>query len=270
MIVRVILASVIGLLLAAGTGQWQDDPQERAFSVLVFSKTAGFRHDSIPDGIEAIRLLGREHGFKVDATEDSSAFSNENLARYKVVVFLSTTGNVLNEDQQTAFEAFIRAGGGYVGIHAAADTEYDWPWYGKLVGGYFKSHPRIQPAEIVVTDREHPSTEHLPERWRRTDEWYNYRENPRGKVNVLMILDARSFQGSEMGDDHPIAWYHKYDGGRAFYTGGGHTKESFREKEFLMHVLGGIRWAASMSSDRGTVPASRPSDDSPGDGRHRD
>lgn len=233
-------------------------PEARSFDVLIFSKTAGFRHDSIPDGIEAIRRLGEEHGFTVEATEDAAHFTNENLAKYEAVIFLSTTGNVLDDDQQEAFEAYIRAGGGYVGVHAAADTEYDWPWYGKLVGAYFKTHPRIQPAEIIVEDRTHPSTKHLPERWPRTDEWYTYRDNPRERVKVLMSLDESTYEGGGMNGDHPIAWHHEFEGGRAFYTGGGHTKESFREKEFLQHMLGGIRWAAGATAKDAAAPASAP------------
>lgn len=215
-------------------------------SVLVFSKTAGFRHGSIPDGVAALRAMGEAEGFRVDATEDAARFNDDDLAGFDVIVFLSTTGDVLDDEQEAAFERFIKAGGGYAGIHAAADTEYDWPWYGRLVGGYFKSHPRIQPADVVVEDRDHPSTRHLDERWRRTDEWYNYRENPRERssMRVLMRLDTGSYEGSAMAEDHPIAWCHEFEGGRAWYTGGGHTSESFREPEFLRHMLGGIMWAA--------------------------
>ncbi len=218
-----------------------------SFRVLVYSRTVGFRHDSIPDGIEGIRRLGEEHGFKVDATEDPTRFTEDNLDQYAAVVFLSTTGDVLDAEQEKAFEAFIAKGRGYVGIHAAADTEYDWPWYGELVGGYFKSHPAIQPADIHVVDHNHPSTAHLPDIWRRTDEWYNYRENPRGKVNILLDLDESTYKNGEMGDDHPIAWYHEFGGGRSWYTGGGHTSESFSEPDFMKHVLGGIRWAAGVA-----------------------
>lgn len=223
-----------------------DDAAPPHFRVLVFSKTAGFRHDSIPDGIAALRRLGEQHHVHVDATEDSSRFTDEQLANYDVVVFLSTTGDILNQEQQRAFERFIRSGRGYVGIHAAADTEYDWPWYGQLVGAYFKSHPAIQPAEILVAERGHPSTTHLPLRWRRTDEWYDYRDNPRGNVHVLMTLNESSYTGGVMGHDHPIAWCHEFDGGRAWYTGGGHTRESFTEPLFLEHILGGLRWAAGV------------------------
>ena len=226
--------------------------------VLVFSKTAGFRHPSIPIGVDTVRRLGARHGFVVDATEDGSAFTGSNLRRYAAVVFLSTTGDVLDPGQQTAFERYIRAGGGFAGVHAAADTEYDWPFYGGLVGAYFRSHPLTPPwqrATIRVADRRHPSTRHLSSRWVRTDEWYDYRANPRGDVHVLATLDERTYQGAVMGPDHPIAWCREYRGGRSWYTGGGHTPESYGEPSFRRHLLGGIRWAAGLAKGdcRGTI-----------------
>lgn len=211
--------------------------------VLVFSRTAGFRHDSITVGAEAIRRICDELGVEFEWTQEPADFTDEGLARFGVIVFLSTTGDVLNEEQQGALERFVRSGRGWVGIHAAADTEYDWPWYQGLVGAAFKSHPAVQPATIVVTDQTHPATHHLDERWVHTDEWYDYRDNPRGRVHVLMSLDERTYQGGTMGHDHPIAWCHQYDGGRAFYTGLGHTREAFAEPAFLEHLKGGIRWA---------------------------
>ncbi len=253
---------------------------EPTLEVLVFSKTAGFRHASIPDGIKAIRELGRagEKGvdgttFKVTATEDSAIFNRDSLPGFDAVVFLSTTGDILDKKQQEAFEAYIRDGGGYVGVHAAADTEYSWPWYGKLVGAYFKGHPRIQPADVVVEDRTHRSTRMLPGIWNRTDEWYVYRENPRARVRVLASLDESTYEGGGMNGDHPIAWYHEFDGGRSWYTGGGHTSESFREPLFRAHILGGILWAADAKDvppGRIREPAKKDDDESPGDDVNED
>jgi type 1 glutamine amidotransferase len=217
------------------------------YAVLVFSRTTGFRHDSIPDGIAAIRGLGRDDGFTVDATEDAGAFARDDLHRYQAVVWLSTSGHVLDGPGRAAFERYVRGGGGYVGIHGAADTEYGWPWYGGLVGAYFRSHPSIQAATIRVEDRTHPSTTHLAGSWSRRDEWYDYRSNPRDSVHVLASLDESSYSGGSMGGDHPIAWYHTYDGGRAWYTGGGHTHESYAEPAFRAHLLGGIRYAAGLT-----------------------
>jgi cytochrome c len=211
------------------------------FKVLVFSKTEGFRHSSIPKGIKTIQKLGEQNGFEVTTTEDASFFEQKNLKNYQAVIFLNTTGNVLNDLQQQEFERYIQAGGGYLGVHSAADTEHEWDWYGRLVGGYFKNHPKIQNAAIDVLDNQHLATKHLGKRWETTDEWYNYL-NLNTSVNVLMKLDETSYEGGENGDNHPIAWSHEYDGGRAFYTGLGHTEEQYDDETFLQHLLGAIQW----------------------------
>ncbi len=227
-----------------------------AYSVLVFSKTAGFRHDSIPAGVTAIQQLGVANNFAVESTEDAGAFTDANLARFKAVIWLHTTGDVLNDAQQTAFERYIRGGGGYAGVHAAADTEYGWSWYGRLVGAYFAAHPAIQTATVKVEDPAHPSTKDLPARWGRTDEWYNFRTNPRGSVHVLASLDETTYApgGGAMGHDHPIAWCHNFDGGRSWYTAGGHAIEAFSDPQFRAHLLGGVQTAAgAVGSDCGAT-----------------
>lgn len=224
---------------------WACQPEKEVFAqeILVFSKTGGFRHKSIEPGKEALRKMSEKNKWKMTFSEDSTIFNTEALKAVKVVVFLNTTGNILNEDQQKAFEAFIQRGGGFVGIHAAADTEYDWPWYGQLVGGYFKSHPKTQQASIKVIDRKHPSTKHLEPVWTRTDEWYNYKEPIKSEYRVLAEVDESSYEGGGMGDKHPIVWCHEFDGGRAFYTGLGHTDESFSEEAYLTHLEKAILWA---------------------------
>jgi type 1 glutamine amidotransferase len=219
-------------------------PADAAYEVLVFSKTAGFRHDSIPAGIQAIRVLGGANNFTVTASEDAAVFTASNLAQYEAVVFLNTTGDVLAAGQQAAFESYIRAGGGYVGVHSAADTEYTWPFYGNVVGAYFASHAPVQQANVKVENRAHAATGHLPQTWTRTDEWYNYQPNPRAGARVLTTLDESSYSGGGMGADHPHSWCKVYEGGRSFYTGGGHTQESYAEPAFRAHLLGGIRYAA--------------------------
>ena len=211
-------------------------------AVLIFSKTNGYRHQSIPAGIAAIKKLGLENKFSVDATEDSLAFTDENLAKYKAVIFLNPTMNVLGDEQQKAMENFIRKGGGFVGIHAATDCEYNWPWYVKMVGASFLSHPAQQVAKLIVVDKKNKATKHLPDVWERKDEWYNFK-NMNPDVKVLLKIDEASYNGGKNGDNHPMAWYHAYDGGRAFYTGLGHTNESFSEPAFLEHLLGGIKYA---------------------------
>lgn len=212
--------------------------------VLVFSKTAGYRHESIEAGKPALIELGKQKGFEVDTTEDASLINEENLKRYNAVIFLSTTLNVLDVVQQNDLKRFIQAGGGFVGIHAAADTEYEWPWYGKLVGAWFKSHPKTQEAKVKKADPF--ATEGLPDEWVRTDEWYNYK-NISEDIKVVLALDETSYEGGENGDNHPIAWYHDYDGGRSFYTGMGHTHESYADSLFMGHLYQGIEYAMGNS-----------------------
>jgi len=210
--------------------------------VLVFTKTAGYRHKSIEKGAQTLRRLGRTNDFIALQSETPEDFNLQNLKNFKLVVFLSTTMDVLNDQQQRALEQYIKNGGSFMGIHAAADTEYDWPWYGKMVGGYFESHPEQQKARIEVVDRTHPATAHLKDEWLHFDEWYNFKNlNP--KVNVLMKLDESSYKGGTNGKNHPIAWYHEFDGGRAFYTGLGHTEASYDNAYFKQHLLGAIEWS---------------------------
>ena len=229
--------------------------------MLVFSETAGFRHDSIDEGIAAIQELGAANDFEVDATEDSTQFNSANLAQYDAVVFLSTTGDVLTDDQQEAFERYMRAGGGFVGIHAAADTEYTWPWYGEMIGGYFRNHPPGTPtATVDIEDGDEPSTQGLPNPWVRTDEWYNYQSFETPSVNgggddysvrnsgvkVLATVNEWTYDeedgNDEANDDHPIAWCSEFDGGHVWYTGMGHTADSFGTAagNIRQHILGGL------------------------------
>ncbi|MFJ6573460.1 ThuA domain-containing protein [Streptomyces sp. NPDC091292] len=217
-------------------------PVKNAKRILVFSKTAGFRHDAIPTGVQALKEIGKANDITVDATEEAKQFTSSNLARYDGVVFLSTTGDVLNADQEKAFENYIASGGGFMGVHAAADTEYDWPYYGKLVGAYFDSHPQIQQATVRVPEHDHPATKDLSDAWERTDEWYNYRTNPRDNARILATLDETTYQGGSMKGDHPISWCQSYGGGRSFYTGLGHTKESYGEAALRSHLLGGLKY----------------------------
>jgi len=212
--------------------------------VMIFSKTNGFRHASIPVGIAAIRKLGEENNFDVDATEDSSLFRSDNLKKYAVLIFLSPTGKVFGPDEEKALQQYMHSGGGYVGIHAATDCEYNWPWYGDLVGAYFLKHPKQQTAKFLVVDKNNPATSFLPDVWERFDELYNFKYvNP--KIHVLIKIDEKSYDPGDgaMGDFHPMSWCHEYEGGRAFYTELGHTDESYSDPNYLKHILGGIQWA---------------------------
>ncbi len=210
--------------------------------ILVFTKTNGYRHKSIEKGVQTLKELGASNTFVVTQTEDSLDFNTANLKNYKTVVFLNTTMDVLGTEQENSFKKYINDGGSFMGIHAACDTEYEWQWYGKLVGAYFNGHPNnpnVREALINVVNKKHAATKHLNDTWKRADEWYNYKEiNP--DVKVIMKLNENSYEGGTNGENHPIAWYHEFDGGRAFYTGGGHTKESFDEPDFRKHLIGGL------------------------------
>ena len=199
----------------------------------------------IAAGKLAIIKLGKENNFLVDTTEDASVFTPENLKKYATVVFLSTTGNVLDSIQQLAFEHYIKSGGGFVGIHSATDTEYDWPWYGQLVGAYFGSHPAQQTATFNIIDTNNIATRFLPRSWKRHDELYNFKWIGEG-LHVLIKIDENSYTGGKNGDNHPMSWYHDFEGGRAFYTALGHDNTSFEDPLYLKHVLGGIEYALGM------------------------
>jgi len=214
--------------------------------VLIFTKTAGFRHESIPTAIRTLSQLAADAGMVADATEDASAFTAGNLARYRVVVFASTTGNVLDPAQQAAMEGYIRAGGSFLGVHAAADTGYDWPWYGRLVGARFHDHPPGLQHSRVQPERAGVAHGHA---WPVHDELYNYDQNPRGRVQVIATLDESLYSGGRMGADHPIAWHHRFDGGRAWYTGLGHTAEIFTQPEFLAQLRAGLAYASGQQAD---------------------
>ncbi|MCW9708502.1 ThuA domain-containing protein [Fodinibius salsisoli] len=230
------------------SAEGQNNPAEENSSILIFSKTEGFRHGSIETGAEAVQKLVSEEELQPLHTENAAYFHPDSLASFEAVIFLNTTGDILNDQQQQHFEQFIQQGGGFVGIHAAADTEYEWPWYGNMVGAYFVSHPAIQEATLNVIDQSHPATSHLPSEWVRTDEWYNYKEIS-DQINVLIELDESSYEGGENGDYHPISWYHDYDGGRAFYTGLGHTEESYSEPHFLDLLRGALDYVLEAKAE---------------------
>lgn len=222
---------------------WSSCAEKRSEErILVLSKTNGFRHGSIEVGKMALLKLGAENNIAVDTTEDAAYIHEDSLKKYSAVVFLNTTKDILDFRQQADFERYIQAGGGFVGIHAATDTEYQWPWYGELVGAYFKSHPKVQEARLEVVDQTHISTSHLPESWMHTDEWYNFKSIS-DEIIPLMMLDENSYEGGENGDFHPISWYHEFDGGRSWYTNLGHRDETFSDEKFLEHLLGGIKYA---------------------------
>ncbi|MGQ3054477.1 MAG: ThuA domain-containing protein [Roseateles sp.] len=246
------LARWLGLLglLAATTLT-----QAEQFKVLVFSKTAGWHHESIPAGVAAIQRLGQLHDFGVFWTEDANRVMNDTeLAKYRAVIFLLTTGDILNAEQEAAFERYIRAGGGFVGVHSAADTEHGWPWYGRLVGRMFQAHPANQTATLVVQDANFPGMDRFPGRFLFTEEWYQFGPTRSEGLRTLLTVDTTTFSvATEWGGKPvapagaalPISWYQRVDGGRSFYTALGHLPASYADDRFLHHLFGGIYWAAT-------------------------
>ncbi|MEV5319463.1 ThuA domain-containing protein [Streptomyces sp. NPDC052687] len=211
--------------------------------LLVFTRTTDYRHDSIPAAVAAVRALG---AYGVDHTEDPAALEAP-LAGYAAVVFLSTSGEVLTPAGRERLAEYVEAGGGFVGVHAAACTEYEWPYYERLLGARFDRHPALQPGRALVEDRAHPATRHLPAVWKFTDEWYDFRTNPRGTVRVLVGADESSYEGGGMGADHPLAWCHAQGAGRVFYTALGHAAEAYADPAFREHLRGGLAWAAGLT-----------------------
>ena len=240
---RIILFMFVMIIAFSSCRQRSGKPR-----VLIFTKTAGFHHSSIPLGIAAITKLGAENNFETDTTSDASLFTEDSLKKYSAVVFLCTTGDLLNNYQEADFQRYIQAGGGYVGIHAATDAEYDWGWYGRLAGGYFNGHPSQQEAVIQVIDSTDASTKHLPKLWKRKDEWYNFKKLA-NDLHILLKIDEKSYEGGTNNGDHPMAWYHEFDGGRAWYTELGHTDESYSEPNYLKHILGGIQYAIGKNQE---------------------
>jgi type 1 glutamine amidotransferase len=238
------LCSILLLIVALFSTTQVSAKQKK---VLVFSKTAGFRHYAgIAAGKKAFQQFGTENGFAVDTTENADVFTTDNLKQYAAVVFLLTTGDVLNDQQQQAFEQYIKAGGGFVGLHSAADTEYDWPWYGELNGAYFKSHPKQQEAVFNVVDQNTIATAHLPKVWKRFDELYNFKWIG-NDLHILITIDENSYTGGANGENHPMSWYHHFDGGRAFYSALGHDDKSYADPLYLQHILGGLKYAMGVS-----------------------
>ncbi|MCX4679961.1 ThuA domain-containing protein [Streptomyces sp. NBC_01433] len=251
-----LLALVVALLVASPPGA-----QAAPFRVLVYSEVTNFTHDSIPAGIAAVKKLGAENGFEVEATDDSAVFNDTDLSRFQAVVFNNTNstpekGDLLTAAERAALQKYIRAGGGWVGLHAASASERDWDWYEGLVGAIFDQHPAVQTGRVKVLDHAHPSTKDLPELWERTEEWYNWRSNPTSKVHTLAQIKVRDgITGLDEGVDHPWSWCQNYDGGRSWFTAGGHAASAFQEEGFVKHLLGGIQWAAG--AEQGDCTATR-------------
>jgi len=248
------ISLTLSILLTISLTCFASFVQAKQFKVLVFSKTDGWHHKAINEGVTGLRTLAKKHHFAMEWHEDASRINDENLKQFDAIIFLLTTGNILNNKQQQAMEKFIQSGKGFVGIHSAADTEYQWPWYQKLVGRYFIIHPEIQTAKLKVESRNLPGLEAMPNELLWTDEWYQFSEVQTDNLHYLLSVDESSYnpnadwgnvKGQGMGNFHPIAWYHNYDGGRSFYTGLGHLPAIYENSLFLSHLYGGIYWVAT-------------------------
>ncbi len=225
------------------------------FKALLVSKTDGWPHDSGAAGVAAIQELAELHNFEVFWSNDMGRVMNDKwLADYDVVIFLLTTGDILNKEQQGALERFVQSGKGFVGIHSAADTEYEWDWYTKMVGHMFHIHPAVQTASLEVTNPNFPGMDRFAKRFIFTDEWYEFDAPRSDKLEYLLELDIESFdpaanwgskQSQEGIERRPVSWAHHYDGGRAFYTAMGHMASTYKDDDFLHHIFGGIFWAAT-------------------------
>ena len=227
----------------------------KQFNVMLFTKTAGWHHKSIPAGVANIKALAEEHDFNMVWHEDASHFNDKFLADIDVVIFMMTTGDIMNEEQQAAFKRYIQAGKGFVGIHSASDTEADWPWFQKLVGRSFVIHPVVQTARMQVVNTSFPGMNRIPNNILWTDEWYDFGPEKSKNLNYLLKVDESTYDthsdwgnnqtGDGMGEFHPIAWYQNFDGGRSFYTSLGHLDAVHSNRDFKHHVYGGIYWAAT-------------------------
>jgi type 1 glutamine amidotransferase len=228
--------------------------QQKQFKALLVTTTRGWHHESIHSGVLALQQLGVKNFFDVVLWEDPNGFTDQYLSQFQVVIFLNTTGDIFDSTQQKVMERFIRSGKGYVGIHSASDTEYDWDWYTKLVGRMFKIHPVIQTAKVKVLDNSFPGLQGFADGKLWTDEWYEFGPEKISGLNYILSVDESTYNpktqwkdrsGEGMGAMHPISWYHNYDGGRSFYTALGHLPTNFSDPVFLNHLYAGILWTAT-------------------------
>jgi type 1 glutamine amidotransferase len=240
--ILLLLAFMSGIWVSCAKKSGNGTMEDEGLEVLVFSKTGAFRHESIGPGSVSFKEYFEKKGIHATQSEDASLFTDTGLKQYDVILFFLTTGNILDSMQEAALMKFVGSGKGFVGIHSAADTEYDFPWFGELVGARFASHPDIQEAVFVKMDTSHLSVKHLPERWTRVDEIYNYVEVP-SNVKVVLGVDEATYSGGTHGANHPVSWYREYYGGRSFFTAMGHTVETYQDTLFLEHILQGVRWA---------------------------
>jgi type 1 glutamine amidotransferase len=228
--------------------------QQKQFKALVVTTTNGWHHESVHAGFLAIKEMGIKSFFDVTLFENPRGFTDKYLEQFQVVIFLNTTGNIFDTAAEHVMERFIRSGKGFVGVHSASDTEYDWEWYTKMVGRMFKIHPAVQSAKLKVLDAKFPGLQGFADGRIWTDEWYDFGPEKTSGLNYILGVDESTYnpkvqwgqnKSDGMGQLHPLAWYHDYDGGRAFYTALGHLPTNFEDPAFLNHLYAGILWAAT-------------------------
>jgi type 1 glutamine amidotransferase len=230
--------------------------QEKPKNVLIFSKTEAFRHSSISKGKDFFSDMGKKNHWEMTFSENSELFSDKSLANYDVIVFLNTTGNILNDNEQEALKGYLESGKGFVGIHSAAYTEVDWKWYTNMIGTSLDTHVKEINAELSARlDTKHPALEGWNEKEVFFTEWYNFKQ-PIGKhINILTTLNEDSYKGLKMNSSHPISWYHLYDGGKVFYTELGHSEATYDDLRFYNHIQGALQWVLGIKgiddSDKG-------------------
>lgn len=209
--------------------------------IFILTETKGYRHESIEAGLAMFNKRADDWRVEISHAEESAVMKEQDIKEYDIIVLLNSTGNIFTEEEQALLEEYLAAGGAILGIHAAADAEYDWPWYGQMLGGWFRSHPEIQEAKCLVADGNHPVATGLPAVWERTDEWYNFKHLSHDN-KVILLLDESTYSGGIHGDYHPISWCREWGGGRIFYTGMGHTAETYSEPLFQTHIQNAIQW----------------------------
>lgn len=245
-----LLACILGLTSACKSNINEQTNKEQPITknILVFSKTNGYRHKSIESGISTLKELGIQNKWNVQFSEDSLVFNTDKLSKNNLVIFLNTTGDILGSKEEKVFESYINQGGAFLGIHSATDTEYNWEFYQHMIAAQFASHPKQQTARVLKSQTiEHPATNHYSSEFEKHDEWYNFKEPVEAHANILLTLDESSYSGKQMHAEHPISWYHHYEGGRVFYTGMGHTNASYQDPNFLTHLKNGIVWCLGES-----------------------
>jgi type 1 glutamine amidotransferase len=248
------ITSLIAIILIQFTIGKTAFSQSKQFKALLVTTTKGWHHESLHAGVLAIQQLGIKNHFDVVLQESPTYITDKNLEQFKVIIFLNTTGDILDSAAQKVMERFIQSGKGFVGIHSASDTEYDWDWYNRLVGRMFHIHPAIQTAKLNVVDSTFPGIMGFAQAGLWTDEWYEFGPEKVNDLKYILSIDENSYapkaqwgekKGLGMGKLHPVAWYHNFDGGRSFYTALGHVPAVFGNPIFLNHLYAGIYWAAT-------------------------